>query len=86
MFTMTPNEALIIQRAQMVWYRHSIGRAGIKAIRAATVFPNCHPDKPIPVSDVRIPRGGQFERYIKHYNHMDPNRGAWHNAIRRGLV
>ena len=65
-FTMTPNEALTIQRAHIVWYRQMIGRAGLKAIRKRTTLPNVNPDVPVPVSVINehIPRGGSFERYI----------------------
>jgi len=83
----TVNKALLIQRAQMVWYRQSIGRAGIRAIRAQTSLPNVNPDVPISVFDINscIPRGGCFESHIKKFNRTDPTTMAWHNAIRRGL-
>jgi len=90
-FTMTVNEALLIQRAQLAWYRQAIGRAGVKAIRARTKLPNVNPDVPIPVAKVNeyIPRGGCFEAYVRPRGFRGAdgsNALAWHNAIRRGLV
>ena len=90
MFMMTYNQAMTIQRAQMVWYRQSIGRAGIKAIQAQTKCPvDIKPDEPMTVAEINglVPRGGSFETYIKPYRgfEIDQNRGAWHDAIRRGL-
>jgi len=86
---MTINHALRIQRAQMVWYRQSIGRAGVKAIRAATTLPNINADLPVPVFTVNkyIPRGGAFEKYLDDTRRpsQDPNTDAWHDAIMRGL-
>lgn len=87
MFMLSPNEALRIQYAQIAYYRQSVGRSGIKAIRKATTLPNSHPDKPIKIHVINehIPRGGDFERYIKNLRGYDETRLAWHNAIQRGL-
>lgn len=88
MFTMTYNEAMLIQRAQMVWYRQAIGRKGIKAIRARTLPCPGNPDKPMSICDINalVPRGGCFETYITHIPWTrDPTTLAWHDAIRRGL-
>ena len=89
MFTMTYNEAMTIQRAQMVWYRQAIGRKGIKAIRARTRPCPGNPDEPMRVSDINalVPRGGSFETYICRIPWTrDETTLAWHDAIRRGLL
>lgn len=90
MFTMTYNEALTIQRAQMVYYRNLIGRAGVKAIRGKTFYPvDINPDEQMPISKINnlVPRGGSFENLINYHGQKScPNNSAWHNAIRRGLV
>lgn len=84
------NEAMTIQRAQMIWYRQMIGRNGIKAIRAKTK--PCpldkHPDEPLSIFEINrlVPRGADFERYIKNRpKEIDQTRISWHNAIRRGI-
>jgi len=89
MFTMTFNEALRIQYAQMVFYRQSIGRKGIKAIKARTIYPvDIEPDVPMKVSEINklVPRGCEFE-YLTSYrpSEYDATSYDWHNAIRRGL-
>ena len=88
MFRMTYNEALKIQTAQIAWYRQTIGRKGIKAIRARTLPCPTNPDSPMDVADINdlVPRGGSFERYIRHYPATrDQTALAWHDAIKRGL-
>jgi len=89
-FKMTVNEALIIQQAQIAWYRRSIGRKGIKAIRNRTVFPvDINPDKPLDISYINqfIPRGGSFESLICHRpKDIDPTHMAMHDAIRNGKI
>ena len=89
---MTFNEALLIQKAQMVYYRQSIGRKGVKAIIAKTIYPsNINPNKKIPVREINelVPRGGSFESlFTKNrfkFKHCK-DASAWHDAIRRGLV
>ena len=84
-FTVSPNEALRIQRAQMCWYRPLIGRRGIKAIRGRTTLPNSHPDVPISIDIINdhIPRGGSFEGYLGMGN-GGRNGGdelAWYDAV-----
>ena len=90
MFTMTYNEAMTIQRAQMVWYRQAIGRRGCKAIRKATSCPpDLDPNEPISIFKINelVPRGGDFENLAKYkYHTVDPTRMGWHDAIRRGLL
>ena len=90
MFKMTYNEAMIIQRAQMVYYRNLIGRSGVKAIKEKTICPsNINPNELMNVSDINalVPRGGAFESLIKYHGQQGcPNNSAWHDAIRRGLV
>jgi hypothetical protein len=89
MFKMTFNEAMTIQRAQMVYYRQSIGRKGIKAIRRRTHCPaDLDPNEPISCSDMfhLVPRGGAFEGLIRHRpQEYDNTSHALHDAIRRGL-
>ena len=91
MFKMTFNEALLIQRAQMAYYRRAIGRKGCQAIRKATIFPiDIQPDEPMDVIEINrlVPRGGDFESKIFYWpsSHYDPTQGAMHDAIRRGLL
>lgn len=87
---MTYNEAMVIQRAQMAYYRQMIGRKGCKAIRSRTHCPpDLDPNKPIFVGDINgmVPRGGSFENYIRTYpKDRDTTALHWHNAIRKGLV
>ena len=88
MLKMTYNEAIVIQRAQMAFYRQSIGRPGCKAIRKATKCPSdLNPNKPMFVIDINklVPRGGDFEVLIRRRGPDDPTNYDWHNAIRRGL-
>jgi hypothetical protein len=88
-FEMTYNEAMTIQRAQMAWYRRTIGRQGCKAIRQHTKPCPGNPNKPMSIIEINglVPRGGCFESYIKTYpKDIDPTRAAMHNAIRRGLI
>ena len=88
-FKMTYNEALLIQRAQMAYYRQRIGRAGVKAIRAATKYPaHINPNEPISVFDINkwVPRGGCFEQLLKRLGPNDPTNYDMHNAIRRGIM
>ena len=86
-FTMTFNEALRIQHAQMVYYRQSIGRKGVKAIRAKTIFPaDIQPNKLMPVIEINrlVPRGGDFENLFFYIpSEYDKTTSAWHDAIRR---
>ena len=87
---MTYNQAVVIQRAQMAWYRRSIGRAGVKEIRRRTFCPvDLDPNEPVWVGDINkwVPRGGSFESLIRHRpTEYDPTKAATHNAIRRGLI
>ena len=89
MFTMTFREALKIQHAQIIHYRQSIGRKGIKAIRKRTKFPeDIEPDKPMPIIEINrlVPRGISFEGLISHRPlAYDPLTFAWYDAIKRGL-
>lgn len=89
MFAMTFNEALQIQRAQMAYYRQSIGRKGVKWIISHTIYPeNIEPDKPMFIGDINalVPRGGCFENLLFYRpKQYDENRHAWHDAIRKGL-
>ena len=89
-FLMSYTEALTIQRAQMVFYRHAIGRKGCKAIRQRTIPcpADIHPDEKIPISRINelVPRGGCFEQYFTKFpKSPDSTRIDWYNAIRRGL-
>ena len=86
---MTYNQAMLIQRAQMSWYRRNIGMAGVKAIRAKTKPCPGNPDAMMPVHDINalVPRGGNFEWLIKNVpKDPDPTRMAMHDAIKRGLL
>ena len=91
MFLMTYNEAILIQRAQMYYYRQRVGLSGIRAIKKATLPcpDNVHPDEPIKVSTINglVPRGGSFERHIVWRTcEIDPTSHALHDAIRKGLL
>ena len=76
----------------MSWYRHCIGRAGVKATRAATRPYLGDVDEMISVIEINklVPRGVYFESLISDRNKVarnnDPTRMAMYNAIRRGLV
>ncbi len=90
MFYMSYNEAMIIQRSQMVFYRNLIGRPGIKAIKAETKScpKNLNPDEQIKVREINglVPRGGSFERYKNfHGQSVCENSLSWHDAIRKGF-
>ncbi len=89
-FELSYTEAMVIQRAQMVYYRQLIGRSGCKTIRANTspCPADTHPDKPISVIEINelVPRGCNFEYLIRSYpKDRDQTTSAWHSAIRRGL-
>ncbi len=90
MFTMTYNEAMLIQRAQLVYYRNLIGRAGVKKIRAMTKCPvDINPNEQMRVSKINllVPRGGSIEALINYKGQKScPNNIDWDNAIRRGFV
>ncbi|MCP3927285.1 MAG: hypothetical protein GY714_32405 [Desulfobacterales bacterium] len=91
MFTMTYNEAMVIQRAQLVYYRNLIGRAGVKKIRAMTKCPvDINPSEQMRVSEINalVPRGGSIESLVKYKpgKKSCPNSSAWHDAIRKGYV
>ena len=87
---MTFNEALLIQRAQMAYYRNSIGRKGCKKIIADTIYPiDIEPDKSMFIGDINglVPRGGSFESLIFYRpKEYDTTKAAWHDAIRKGLI
>jgi len=87
MFEMTYNEAMTIQHAQMMYYRHRIGLKGIKAIRQATKPCPGNPDAMQPVSEINqlIPRGGRFESLPRNLATPSHNNLAVHDAIRRGV-
>ena len=88
MFKMTYNEAMIIQRSQMAYYRQRIGRAGCKAIRKATIYPeHINPNEEIDVFKINqwVPRGADFESLIKRLGPSDPTNYDLANAIRRGI-
>lgn len=88
MFKMTYNKAMVIQRAQMAFYRQAIGRSGCKAIRQATTCPSdLNPNELMFVIDINklVPRGRNFEALIRRRGPDDPTNYDWHNAIRRGL-
>lgn len=88
-FYMTYNHAMVIQRAQLVYYRNLIGRAGIKAIRKKTICPpDINPNMPMFTGDINalVPRGGSIENLVNYHGQKScPNSSAWHDAIRRGL-
>ena len=92
-FELTINEALKIQRAQMVWYRSMIGRHGCREITLRTKLNLACKDVPnadAPISAITVnglvPRGGSFERYLTGRHHQDDTTGPTHDAIRRGLL
>ena len=89
MIKLSVNEALNIQRAQLVWYRQAIGRRGVEAIMAKTRLPNINPDEPVSIFIINdhIPRGGSIEGLrMTAPKTYDPTRMGWYNAIRRGLL
>ena len=84
----TPNRLLTIQRAQIAYYRQSVGRKGIKTIHAWTKLPNVHPDLEEWISTIGpgIPRGGNFETLLGKRPsqwHTESNI-AWSRAIQDG--
>lgn len=88
---MTYREALAIQWQQMLWYRQLIGLKGIRAIRKATkpcpYYVN--PDEPIDVIRINswIPRGGDFEKYIRHTKtEKDPLTIHFYTATAKGFI
>ncbi len=89
MFEMTYNEAMEIQKAQMAYYRQRIGRVGIKAIKSATKPCPGNPNEKMSVIEINrlVPRGGNFEKYIKHRN-FEINETGYHlhNAMRNGKI
>jgi hypothetical protein len=89
MFKMTYNEAMIIQRAQMAYYRQRIGRAGVKAIHKGTTCPeDLNPNELLNVSYINelVPRGADFENLFRWFGPSDPTNYDMHNAIRRGIL
>ena len=89
MFKMTYNEAIVIQRAQMAFYRQRIGRSGCKVIRKATKGnPTLNPNEMINVWKINklVPRGSDFEKLVKRFGPDDPTNYDLHNAIKRGLL
>ena len=86
---MTIREAILIQNAQLAYYRQSIGRKGIKLIRRSTSIPDdISLDIPIDISIINemIPRGGAIEYYIKSYKHNDPTNEALYKAMIKGIL
>lgn len=83
---------MLIQRAQMVWYRQHIGLSGIRTIRANTkpCPDNIHPNKPISIFEINnlVPRGGDFEHLIRRHNNKTDQAitMATYNAVYRGLI
>lgn len=99
MFDMSYNEALRIQRSQMVWYRSAIGLRGIRIIKARTLPcpADIHPDEKISIFTINklVPRGGSFERlfcYGRRYKKppstiLDEDvKMAWCDGIKRGIL
>lgn len=92
-FTLSYQEAMKIQRAQMAWYRQRIGRKGIKWIKKMTMKcpAHYHPCQPLDIGiiNVLVPRGGDFE-YLFHMSKFnqdtDPLNASVHDAIRRELL
>ena len=82
---MTYRQAIEIQQRQIVWYRQAIGRKGVKAIRKKTA--PCpvalHPDELVSVTAINalVPRGGEFEGYIKNIGKRDSLTYHWYKAI-----
>jgi hypothetical protein len=64
-FEISYNEALKIQRAQLAYYRQSLGLRGTRMIRHATrpCPANLHPDEETSIFEINglIPRGGSIE-------------------------
>lgn len=96
MFIMTYNQAMLIQRAQLAYYRQIIGRQGVKQIRAMTICPlDINPNELLPVRIINqyVPRGGDFEALptYKAYmqgkrRYLDPLRHSLDKAIRAGKI
>jgi len=99
-FDMTYNSAMLIQRAQLAYYRQVLGYTGYKYIRNKTLPcpATVHPDMPLDIFTINalVPRGGDIEHYIgqtacfrfrgRRMPPMDPTNSAMHDAIRRGLL
>jgi len=91
MFELSYNEALVIQRAQLAWYRRSIGLSGVRQIQKWTLPcpEHLHPDTKVFVVTINelVPRGADIERLTRRWtDDTDPTRMAYHDAIRRGLL
>jgi len=89
MVKMTYNEAMLIQRAQMAYYRQRIGRVGCKAIHKGTMCPeHLNPNELLDVVEINkiVPRGADFENLFCRFGPNDPTNYDLHNAIRRGLL
>ena len=85
MIKLSYNQAILIQSAQLAYYRQAIGRQGIKKIRKATKPCPGNPETPMCIFDINemVPRGGNIEAIIKRFG-SDPLLLDVHNAIRRG--
>ena len=83
MVKMTYRQAIQIQERQMVWYRQAIGRRGIKAIRQRTIPCPGDPDNPVHVTAINslVPRGAEFEKYIRNIGKRDPLTYYWYKAM-----
>jgi len=91
MILLSYQEAIKIQTAQIAYYRQIVGREGILKIRQNTkpCPPDIHPEHPVSIFIINelVPRGGAFERLIRHKpREYDNLRGSWHNAIIKNLV
>ena len=88
---MTLNRALLIQRAQLLYYRQRIGRQGVKLIRSRTVLPlDLDPNCPTLVGVINgfVPRGGSIEALCDYDKRIfiDPDTIHWHNALLKGTA
>jgi len=86
---MSYNEAMEIQTRQLAWYRHSIGRKGVKQIRHKTRCPaDLDPNKPIFIGIINelVPRGGYFEQIHFGKGTQDPNALSWYDAMKSGKI
>jgi hypothetical protein len=100
MFEMSYNDAIRIQRSQMVWYRRMIGLRGTRNIRRMTkpCPPDIHPDMPISIFLINklVPRGSNFESqfWCKYHRKKGTEQTAfdqevemaWSDGIKKGLL
>ena len=92
-FLATYNELMTIQRAQIAYYRQSLGLKGLRQLRKETIPSPFDPNEKRKISELNrlIPRGGSIEAIIStlprpYPKSIDPTNKAYHDAIRKGIM